>query len=587
MSGHSTEEVMELSLDVDSDDRVLPSDPDDYDYDYDYQEVLRIPPRVQGNFTDSSSDSGNSSDGNSDDNLYMQEQHIAQNFPDKPMTLVPSPAEYDEDFYNDWTLLENGEDTGHPDGLPPFTGTMATTVTGTAPMDYFDALLRDTIWGELAMQTNAYAEKCLSRLGQDAAACMDSPYFKQFARLSNWKAVTANDMQTFAAHLIVLGLVNKPELEEYWSRKTFTSTPFFGKFMSRDRFQSILSNFHVADDTQNPPFSRPGHNPLAKLQPMIDMISASFKTAYKPGKNISVDEGCCPWKGRLRFRQYNPRKPAKFHIKLFQVSDPATGYVIRFSVYTGKGWCYREGIIPNNPGLHNTTTKTVMMLCYDTRVLDAGHCVYFDNFFTSVALLEELFSRQTMACGTSRARVQGPQALQSKKPKIVLQPGEACALRRGPILAFKWHQTMPKNVYMMTMLHNAVETFTGRLERGTGNPIYKPAAIVEYTKQMGGVDLSDQLMNYYNFLHRSCKWWRKLWVHLFNMVILNGHVLNRAFGHQNNVSHYEYRYILVGALLEYTEVPQPLQHVGYPNDVRHAHWPERLPKSQQKQPNQN
>ena len=157
MSGHSTEEVMELSLDVDSDDRVLPSDPDDYDYDY--QEVLRIPPRVQGNFTDSSSDSGNSSDGNSDDDLYMQEQHIAQNFPDKPMTLVPSPAEYDEDFYNDWTLLENGEDTGHPDGLPPFTGTMATTVTGTAPMDYFDALLRDTIWGELAMQTNATGDE--------------------------------------------------------------------------------------------------------------------------------------------------------------------------------------------------------------------------------------------------------------------------------------------------------------------------------------------------------------------------------------------------------------------------------------------
>ena len=234
MSGHSTEEeVMELSLDVDSDDHVLPSDPDDYDYDACTdtnsvmdQDVLGIAARVQGNFTDSSSDSGNSSDGNSDDDFYMQEQHIAQNFPDKPMTLVPSPAEYDEDFYNDWTLLENGEDTGHPDGLPPFTGTMATPVTGTAPMDYFDALLRDTIWGELAMQTNAYAEKCLSRLGQDAAAHMDSPYFKKFAHLNNWKAVTANDMWTFAAHLIVLGLVNKPELEEYWSRKTFTSTLF-------------------------------------------------------------------------------------------------------------------------------------------------------------------------------------------------------------------------------------------------------------------------------------------------------------------------------------------------------------------------
>ena len=86
MSGQSTEEVMELFVDVDSDDCVLPSDPDNYNSAY--QELLRIPARVQGNFTDSCSDSGNSSDGNSDDDVYMQEQHIAQNFPDKPMTLV-------------------------------------------------------------------------------------------------------------------------------------------------------------------------------------------------------------------------------------------------------------------------------------------------------------------------------------------------------------------------------------------------------------------------------------------------------------------------------------------------------------------
>ena len=84
MSGHSTEEVMELSLDVDSDDCVLPSDPDDYDYDYITKEVLRIPPRVQGNFTDSSSDSGNSSDGNSDDELYMQNNIM-------PKTSLTSP----------------------------------------------------------------------------------------------------------------------------------------------------------------------------------------------------------------------------------------------------------------------------------------------------------------------------------------------------------------------------------------------------------------------------------------------------------------------------------------------------------------
>ena len=87
MSGHSTEEVMELSLDVDSDDHVLPSDPDDYDNDYDActdtnsvvdQEVLGITVRVQDNFTDSCSDSGNSSDGNSDDDFTCKNNILSK-----------------------------------------------------------------------------------------------------------------------------------------------------------------------------------------------------------------------------------------------------------------------------------------------------------------------------------------------------------------------------------------------------------------------------------------------------------------------------------------------------------------------------
>ena len=32
----------------------------------------------------------------------------------------------------------------------------------------------------------------------------------------------------------------------------------------------------------------------------------------------------------------NPAKPAKWHLKHFEVSDTRTGYVIAFDVYTGK-----------------------------------------------------------------------------------------------------------------------------------------------------------------------------------------------------------------------------------------------------------
>ena len=75
----------------------------------------------------------------------------------------------------------------------------------------------------------------------------------------------------------------------------------------------------------------------------MDMLQKNFKRCYKPGRDLSFDERCCPFKGRLKFRCYNPRKPAKFHIKMFEVSDSKTGYVVGFDVYTGKNKtdCYK------------------------------------------------------------------------------------------------------------------------------------------------------------------------------------------------------------------------------------------------------
>ena len=463
------------------------------------------------------SDSGEGSDDDMDGDEYLDDNvpipaDEAEEHPDRVMNLVHLPQEYDIDYNNGWIQLEDS-DPGYDHGHPPFLGAMITSVQGTAPMDFFNFLFKESMWGEIALQTNEYAQRQLEKQGTDVIARMDNPLYKRHARLNSWKPVLAEDIRVFAAHLILMGLLKKPELEEYWSRKTLTRTPFFGQFMSRDHFQMILSNFHLTDDRNNPPRGHPGHKPLAKLQPMIDMIGPAFKSAYKPGKNISVDEGCCPWKGKLNFRMFNPRKPHKFHVKLFQVSDPMNGYVLHFSIYTGKGSCYEEGHTSNDRE-HSITTKTVMTMCAHAGILDKGHHVYFDNYFTSPQLLEELHCHDTLACGTARARTSGPQALQAKSPKLLLYKGESCALRSGPILAFKWVENKPnqkkekpKQVYMMSTIHTAMEMFTGKSRHEGNEPIYKPVAIIEYTKLMGGVDLSDQLMNYYHFLRRGCKWW--------------------------------------------------------------------------------
>ena len=143
-------------------------------------------------------------------------------------------------------------------------------------------------------------------------------------------------MKVFVAHLIVMGILKKNSLEQYWSRDSILNMPFFGHYMSRNRFQNILWNLHVSNpDETNPPKGEAEHDPLFLVRPMVDMMQRNFHTKYRPGKELSLDESKCPFMGRVHFKCYNPKKPNRFHIKLFMVSEPSTGYICGFEVYTG------------------------------------------------------------------------------------------------------------------------------------------------------------------------------------------------------------------------------------------------------------
>ena len=156
------------------------------------------------------------------------------------------------------------------------------------------------------------------------------------SRLCSWRDVGKGNIKIFLANLIAMGLVRKGSMPKYWDHGETAKTSFFGTYMGRNTFQSIISNLQVSDLSLDFPHSHPRHDPLFKVHPFMDMLQKNFKRCYKLGRDLSFDEGCCPFKGRLKFCCYNPRKPAKFHIKMFEVSDSKTGYVIGFDVYTGK-----------------------------------------------------------------------------------------------------------------------------------------------------------------------------------------------------------------------------------------------------------
>ena len=112
---------------------------------------------------------------------------------------------------------------------------------------------------------------------------------------------------------------------------------------------------------------------------------------------------------------------------------------------------------------------------------------------------------------------------------------------------------------MLSTIHEAIFVETGKVDRA-GNKIEKPEAVYYYCSRIGGVDLSDQLLNYFTFLRKSTKWSWKLLIHLSNLIILNAYIFNKHYGSkkmtQDEFRDYMVKYLLREGLKCY-KIPLP------------------------------
>jgi len=61
----------------------------------------------------------------------------------------------------------------------------------------------------------------------------------------------------------------------------------------------------------------------------------NYTKFYNPSENLAVDEVIVKYRGRVIFRQYNPKKIKHFGIKIYKQCDEA-GYTCAMRVYLGK-----------------------------------------------------------------------------------------------------------------------------------------------------------------------------------------------------------------------------------------------------------
>ena len=277
-------------------------------------------------------------------------------------------------------------------------------------------------------------------------------------QLNKWEDTSLDEMKVFVAHHIVMGILKKNSLEQYWSRDSILNMPFFGHYMSRNCFQNILWNLHISDpDETNPPKGEADHDPLFLVRTMVDMMQRNFCTKYRPGKELSLDESTCPFKGRVHFKCYNPKKPNRFHIKHFMVSEPSTGYICGFEVYTGDASAQSQGNVQEGQDA-SKTSSTVLGLLDSVQLLDMGHHVYFDNYYNSPDLIDLLYKRKMHACGTVRKNWKSlPLAVTQAK----LKQGETVFHHKNNLLALKWMDK--REMYILSGLHKATNVISKKL----------------------------------------------------------------------------------------------------------------------------
>ena len=227
-------------------------------------------------------------------------------------------------------------------------------------------------------------------------------------KFAEWEKITVADYEAFIGFGIKMAINKLPAIHHYWSDDvTFRYRPVADR-ISRDRYQEISRYLHYADNSTLHPRTSADYDRLGKVRPLLRRLQERFSAVYTPGRNLAVDEAMIKFQGRSSLKQYMPKKPIKRGIKVWVLGDSSNGYFSRLDVYTGKK--------ADGSTEHNLGARVVKHLTQDFK--DKWHMVFFDNFFTSKALICDLEAMKIYSCGTARKDRKGfPQQLKVAKLK--------------------------------------------------------------------------------------------------------------------------------------------------------------------------
>lgn len=367
------------------------------------------------------------------------------------------------------------------------------TMINKRPADFYALLVTDDILNKIVDCTNAFA---MAKITQSNEASMG-------ARIRAWFPTNLAEIKRFFGLVLYMGIVRLPKISDYWANDKITGQQFPRTVMSRNRFEVLLSMLHFSQNDNENATDR-----LHRVRDLVEVMNDNFKNTYTPGEDLCIDESVVPFRGRLIFRQYNKQKRHKYGIKLFKLCT-LPGYTYKLSIYCGK----------QNDDVNTTPTNIVLALCGD--LLNKGHTLFTDNWYTSVGLARELLKNETHLVGTLRKnRKHFPKIVVSTK----LKKGQYVAKESADgITVMRWRDK--RDVLVLSTKHSVRFQTVVKHRR----QVSKPKIVVDYNKAKGAVDLSDQMTAYQTPLRKTIKWYKKVAFDLLlNTAMVNSLILYQS-----------------------------------------------------------
>lgn len=369
------------------------------------------------------------------------------------------------------------------------------------PYEYFQEYFPHQLLELIAFQSNVYAmEK--SGISPD---------------------ITAVDIEKYLAILLYTTIMPAADMRNYWQKDIRWNV--IADIMPVKRFEQIKQFLHFCDNSQQIKKGQDGYDPLFKVRAIFDNIRKVCQ-AVEPTEYQSVDEMMIPFKGRLSFKQYMPKKPTKWGIKVF-CRCSTTGIVHDMVIYCGSDTTK----FLDSPGDSNSSVENIVIELVKSLPKTANFKLYFDNYFTTLKLMLLLHEKfQIHTTGTIRTNRLKNCPLESEANLRSQGRGSMDAVvdLNSNITVVRW---LDNSTVTLASTYASIEPATtvrrwSRKEKKIVN-VSCPFIVSEYNRSMGGVDLSDMLISLYAIDRKSKKWYMRVFYHLIGISISNSWLLYR------------------------------------------------------------